>query len=168
MAASSCSTRSSDRARCAATQFSTTFRTSPCPTHGDSVTEFPPNTFGNIAPINTLDFGSSSFSGGFVPLGLTFDSVGNLFVIAGRAIFEFPAGWTSGTSPISSISGSATQLNGAEAMDLDVNGNIYVANSSSNAVTIYPAGSNGNVPPTVTISGQNTGLNLPLGIAVVK
>jgi hypothetical protein len=50
-----------------------------------------------------------------------------------------------------------------------VTGNIFVANSNlsgDDRVTVYAAGSSGNVTPIQTISGSNTGLSDILGIAV--
>jgi hypothetical protein len=46
---------------------------------------------------------------------------------------------------------------------------IYVTNQGafpSGSVTVFDAGANGNVAPSATISGTNTGLNHPVGIAV--
>src|ERR1700742_2114797 len=43
---------------------------------------------------------------------------------------------------------------------------IYVANSGGNSITEYPAKAGGNVSPTTTISGANTGLSSPDGLAV--
>ena len=45
-------------------------------------------------------------------------------------------------------------------------GGIYVANTLSDSVTAYQASSNGNVVPSITISGSNTGLAGPDGIAL--
>jgi hypothetical protein len=36
----------------------------------------------------------------------------------------------------------------------------------SGAITVYPAGATGDIPPQRSISGSNTGLFFPLGIAV--
>jgi hypothetical protein len=54
---------------------------------------------------------------------------------------------------------------------LDSTGKIYVANcgkceGNTDGVTVYPAGSNGNVTPTVVITGASTGLNIPGGLAL--
>ena len=43
---------------------------------------------------------------------------------------------------------------------------IYVANSGNNSITEYAATASGNVSPTRTISGSNTGLRAPDGLAV--
>jgi hypothetical protein len=50
---------------------------------------------------------------------------------------------------------------------LDAAGNIYVTNDrASNSITVYPAGSKGDVAPKAIISGSNTGLSTPRGIAI--
>lgn len=41
---------------------------------------------------------------------------------------------------------------------------LYVANKNGNAVTAYAPNANGDVAPSVTIAGANTGLDQPLGI----
>lgn len=55
-----------------------------------------------------------------------------------------------------------------EPMGIAIDGidNIYTANETYNWITVYTAGSTGNVPPMNTIKGKKTGLNIPLGIAV--
>ena len=47
-------------------------------------------------------------------------------------------------------------------------GNIYVTNYSNGpgTITVYAAGASGNVMPTATIAGSNTGLDGPRGIAL--
>ncbi|MFY9884728.1 MAG: hypothetical protein WCB01_01245 [Candidatus Cybelea sp.] len=53
---------------------------------------------------------------------------------------------------------------------LDGSNNIYVANeggpSAHGIVTVYAAGANGDVAPVNTISGANTELAEPRGIAI--
>jgi sugar lactone lactonase YvrE len=63
------------------------------------------------------------------------------------------------------ITGPETGLNGSSGIALDSNGNIYIANTAG-SVTVYPAGSNGDVIPIATINGSNTGLNGPDGVAL--
>ncbi|HUO06489.1 MAG TPA: choice-of-anchor D domain-containing protein [Candidatus Binataceae bacterium] len=74
-------------------------------------------------------------------------------------------------SPIYDISGSNTGLDGPVSLTTDSGRNIYVANlvggsSGTGSITVYSEGSNGNVSPSATISGSNTGLNYPYGIAL--
>jgi hypothetical protein len=42
---------------------------------------------------------------------------------------------------------------------------LAVANWGNDSVTEYALTANGNVPPTATLGGGNTGINLPFGIA---
>ena len=41
---------------------------------------------------------------------------------------------------------------------------LFVANFTSNSITVYAAGATGNATPTATIAGSNTGLNGPVGV----
>ena len=66
------------------------------------------------------------------------------------------------------IAGSNTGLATPFDVAVDAPGNVYVANwnNSFPSITVYAAGSNGNVAPVQTISGSNTGLGAPSGIAL--
>jgi hypothetical protein len=119
-----------------------------------------------------MDFGTH--------FGITVDSEHQLytFVCANvgcglPAVNIYAAGANGDAAPIATITGSNTGLvNGPDGfVAVDNDGDIYVASSAgclscASAVTVYPAGSNGNVTPTQTISGSNTGLMEPTGIAV--
>src|SRR5208282_211668 len=66
-----------------------------------------------------------------------------------------------------------TQLGAPQGIVLDSAENIYVTNQGGSppnapgfSVTIYGAGSSGNVAPLETIMGSNTGLNVPQGITL--
>src|SRR3989442_13272946 len=52
----------------------------------------------------------------------------------------------------------------------DAAGNLYVVNSwsssGSTSITVYAAGASGNATPSATITGNNTGLSGPHGIAL--
>ena len=80
-------------------------------------------------------------------------------------------------APVATIGGSKTLLDDPAGVAVDSDGNLYVANAQGNpfaakknvekgSVTVYRAGSNGNVAPIATISGGRTGLSYPLGIAL--
>ncbi|HEV3092291.1 MAG TPA: hypothetical protein VGX91_12700, partial [Candidatus Cybelea sp.] len=49
---------------------------------------------------------------------------------------------------------------------LDSSANIYVANYRDSTVTVYAAGTTGNVAPIRTLGGAKTELNVPVGVAV--
>jgi len=80
-------------------------------------------------------------------------------------------------APVATIGGSKTLLDDPAGVAVDSDGNLYVANAQGNpfaakknvekgSVTVYRAGSNGNVAPIANISGSKTGLSYPLGIAL--
>ena len=120
------------------------------------------------------------------PQGLVLDSTGNIYVAdESNGVLIYPAlGSSTGAlneDPTATIAGSSTGLAFSGGIALDSSRNIYVANCSTledggctagdgNSVMVYPplGGSSGklNEAPTATISGSNTGLNQPLGVAL--
>ena len=132
----------------------------------DSVTAYPTGASGNVAPI-------SPGTALCWPTGVAVDSKGNIYVanFINSTVTVYPAGSNGNIAPSSTIGGSNTGLNRPTAIALDASGNIYVTNDGSSfrgtdTVTVYPAGSNGNVAPSSTIGGSNTGLSLPQGVAL--
>ena len=86
-------------------------------------------------------------------------------------IVVYAAGASGTPTPIATIKGGKTELSLPSGITLDASNNIYVANSgggpsSRGIVTVYTAGANGDVAPVNTISGSNTGLAEPRGIAI--
>jgi hypothetical protein len=83
----------------------------------------------------------------------------------------YPTNASGNTAPTATITGSLTGLSQPFGIATDAN-YIYVANWENsglvkgNSVTIYPINAKGNVAPTRTIIGSNTGLGNCLGIAV--
>jgi 6-phosphogluconolactonase (cycloisomerase 2 family) len=61
--------------------------------------------------------------------------------------------------------GSYTDLTTPTGLALDAEDNIYVANSIGNSITVYAAGTTGNVAPIRTIAGSLTNLAAATGIA---
>ncbi len=82
------------------------------------------------------------------------------------AVLSYALGATGNVSPVTTLAGSATGLDGTGAVAIDPNGRVYVANEDSATITEYAYGQTGNVAPSATISGSNTGLALPDGLAV--
>ncbi len=143
-----------------------------------SVFVYPAGSNGNAAPIATISGSNTGLRG---PIGMAVDSSGKIYAAGynsntGYSVLVYAAGSNGNVAPIATISGSNTGLIGPIGTAVDSSGKIYVANDGiyndfgveivPPSVLVYPAGSNGNVAPTATISGSNTGLNLPVGIAV--
>ncbi len=135
-----------------------------------SVFVYPAGSNGNAAPIATFREMSSDLS---YPVGIAVDSSGKIYVAdqGVSSVFVYSAGSNGNVAPIATISGSSTGLVQPYGIAVDSSGKIYVANEGSyrtlvGTVTVYSAGSNGNVAPIATISGSKTGLAEPQGIAV--
>ena len=127
----------------------------------------------NEAPTATI---SGSNTGLVSPEGIALDSSRNIYVAddSAASVFVYPAlGSSTGLlneAPTATISGSNTGLNTPYGIALDSSGNIYVADTLAASVFVYPplGSSTGllNEAPTATISGSNTGLSYPEGIAL--
>jgi hypothetical protein len=146
------------------------------PTPG-SITVYRAGANGNVSPIATIAGSNSAFAG---LSGLAIDASGKIYAasetynFSAPAILIFAAGASGNASPIATITGSNTGLNGPQHIALDGAGNIYVANTGgiavegegSGNVLVYAAGATGNVSPMATIAGSMTGLSDPEGIAL--
>jgi sugar lactone lactonase YvrE len=114
---------------------------------------------------------ATSASGASATLALLFG--GKIYVAdnAGNSLTVYAAN-PSGTlneAPIATLFGGATGLLGPWGIALDASGNIYATNRSPyNSVTVYPANPSGSIDPSplAAISGSNTGLGQPYGIAL--
>jgi DNA-binding beta-propeller fold protein YncE len=129
------------------------------------VLAFPASGNGDIAPL-------ASGTGPGSPHYVAFDKKGNIYVSNGCSndVTIFAKGSSGDATPIATIGGAATGLSTPEGIAVDPKGgNIYVANAGGN-VTIYPAlGSSTemlNEAPIAIISGSNTDLLKPIGIAL--
>ena len=138
---------------------------------GDSINVYSAESSGNVAPIAVI---SGSATGLAFPSGVAVDSIGNIYATnkANDSITVYAAGSNGNVAPMATISGSNTGLDTPSAIALDSSGIIYVTNEggfdgNNASVTVYPAGSNGNVSPGLTIGGSATQLARPQGIAVL-
>ncbi|MFZ0245007.1 MAG: NHL repeat-containing protein, partial [Candidatus Binatus sp.] len=128
------------------------------------------------APIATISGNNGNITGLNEPVGIALDSSQNIYVVDNGAtsVFVYPAlGSSTGTlieAPIATISGNITGLDSPKNIALDSSQNIYVTDDGATSVFVYPAlgSSTGvlNENPTATISGSNTDLQNPYGIAV--
>ncbi len=134
----------------------------------DSVTVYAASATGAARPIATIQGRSTGLSN---PTGIALDSKGNIYVANQPfgSITVYAAGSNGNVWPTAIITGSATGLANPTGIALDSSGNIYVSDrgdQNAGSIMIYPAGSDGNVKPSATISGNRTGLASPWGIAL--
>jgi hypothetical protein len=139
----------------------------------DSITVYPAGSNGNATPSATI---SGASTGLLVPSGIALDSSGNMYVtnpgsqVGGAdSITVYPAGSNGNATPSATISGTSTALDSPGGIAVDSSGNIYVTNDGglvggSDSITVYSAGSNGNVAPSETLLAL--GLAAPAGIVV--
>jgi hypothetical protein len=96
---------------------------------------------GNQPPIATIANLSQ-------PTGLAFDTSNDLYITTYLAISKYGPGLTGALgTPTSVITGSSTDIFGDYGMWVDSAGKIYSAGSAD--IAIFPAGTNGNVAPTL-------------------
>jgi hypothetical protein len=143
----------------------------------DSVLVFAAGAIGDMQPIQRISGAKTGLS---APQGIAVDSEGNIYVsslgcegCSGPAVLVFAAGANGNKKPIRIISGANTQLAYPTNISLDASGNLYVANAVyfpstglGNSITVYAAGARGNVAPIQSISGYNTLLESPEGVAL--
>jgi hypothetical protein len=134
--------------------------------NANTVSVYPIGKFGNVKNLVT-DPGLLS------PNAIARDGAGNLYVANtdGDSVTVYAANANGSPNPIATITGSETGLKSPSGIALDIKGNIYVANakggtSSQGSITVYPPHSTGDATPVATISGANTGLNEPVGVAL--
>ncbi len=146
----------------------------------NTVTIYAADAEGNVPPLAVIG-GSLTLLAN--PAAIALDASGKIYALntGTTAITVYPP-LANGAAilnepPVAVIRGSKTQLRDPVAMAVDAAGDVYVANQrggptrpvkdySPGVITIYSAGSNGNVAPAVMIKGRATGLTNPVGIAL--
>jgi sugar lactone lactonase YvrE len=144
------------------------------PSNSGSVTVYPPGSNGNIAPAAAI-VSASALS---APIGIALDRNGKIYVAnysggpgGNGSVTIYSAASNANLAPRATIAGPHTKLAGPVGIAVDGFGTIYVTNRGVNGIplsriTMYPAGSNGDVAPSATIEGPDTWLALPYGIAI--
>jgi sugar lactone lactonase YvrE len=129
------------------------------------ITEYANGASADSKPVATIE-GSNTGLGN--PSGEHFDSDGNLWVANPQAgatsVTEYPKGANGNVTPKTTIVGSNTGLSGPNGVAVEADGTVVVANSDATgggSITEYAKGMSGNVAPSATISGNNTGLSTP-------
>jgi DNA-binding beta-propeller fold protein YncE len=143
----------------------------------DGVFVYAAGTFTPIATISARISGLTTDLDN--PVAVAVDSAGKIYVANNGSqngnsdtVSVYAAGANSKVVPTATLTGSNTQLNGPAGIGLDSGGHIYVVdnagngNGGSNSVTVYPEATNGNVAPSMTISGASTGLFDPQAVAL--
>jgi sugar lactone lactonase YvrE len=106
--------------------------------------------------------------------GLGFDSSGNLWFVnsAGNSLLEFSKAELKKAVPKPTVTisaGSANALNAPDDLVFDRSGDVWVANTGASTVVEFSKSElakSGSPAPARTISGQATGLNYPMSLAV--
>jgi DNA-binding beta-propeller fold protein YncE len=138
----------------------------------DTVTVYPLNwTDPNTPPVRTLGGGLTGLAS---PTGLSLDRVnGELFVanLGNDSVTVYPRTWpvlVPNTAFLRRLIGGATLLNDPADVAVDaVHNELFVANFSSDSVTVYPrTWVVPNTAPTRTLSGASTGLDGPQDLDV--
>jgi hypothetical protein len=108
------------------------------------------------------------------PVGIAVASNGDIWVanFGGASVMKFTAGSSGNASVAVTLAGANTMINLPSYLALDAAGNLYVSNDgsgvsppTSDAILIFASGSNGDVAPNAILSGSNTHLDLPTGLA---
>jgi sugar lactone lactonase YvrE len=144
------------------------------PSMSGSVTSYAPGSTGDAKPRASI---VGPDTGLHDPFGIVVDCKGDIYVanyeggpVEAGSITVYRHDSDGNAKPIRTIAGGNTGLRQPHGIALDPGGNIYVANytggpSESGSITVYPAGSNGNVAPGRAIAGPSTGIDHPWGIA---
>ena len=126
---------------------------------------------GDLAPLGVLGGPACAL---FNPLFLTLDRIGsgNLYVSNPNSsslpqsinVYRQPIAGDRQPSPF--IFGSKTSMTSPAGIGLDSSRNIYVADTATNRIVVFPAGSDKNQPPLFAIGGPHAGMSQPIGVAL--
>jgi hypothetical protein len=116
--------------------------------------------FGCVSPLR-LPGGGGGGGGGLGSIYVSNSSANSILR------FENASAASGNVVPNATISGSSTQLTSPQYLAVDAaNDRLYIANQGASSVLVYEGAStkNGNIAPSRTISGSNTGLASPVDV----
>ena len=147
------------------------YATSPA---NDMITVYARGAYGIPNPIATITGNKTGLN---YPVGIAVDARGKIFVAnegvgADASVTVYRPRSSGNVTPSAIISGDKTMLSRPSGLALDSAGNLYVSNRGGPAgpgsITVYSAGSSGDVPPTRVIGRLLPGGFAPAGIALDK
>jgi hypothetical protein len=138
---------------------------------GSSLVSFPMAASGNAAPSTVITGSSTNIVSAS---GLAADAQGNLYVSVELAILVFPPGATGNVAAARTIAGPNALPSTDDFVGVAVapNGTVYAASelpggtNRNPKILVFPAGSNGNVAPSATITGSSTTMQAVLAMGV--
>lgn len=134
------------------------------PTLASSILVFAAGSAGNISPSSFI---AGSNTGLNFPAGIFIDTNKKLWIAntggstGNGSILQFAITAVGNVAPANVISGPLTGLISPTSVILDAAGNIYVTDSTLNAILVFAPSASGNVAPVRTIAGAATKLNNP-------
>lgn len=136
--------------------------------NGNVLSVFPRTGNGNVAPLRTISGSNTGFNNG--PIGIALDAVNDEFAVTNPffgpgfvpSVLFFARTAGGNVSPLRVLVGQPTGLNSPNGLAVDAaRGEVLVANSLGNSISIYARNVSGSAPPLRTITGSNTQLNNP-------
>jgi 6-phosphogluconolactonase (cycloisomerase 2 family) len=118
-----------------------------------------------LTSANGIVTASAQIGGLSAPLGVAVEGNGKIVVVDGGTVKVFAANANGFPTPLQTISGSNTLLNGPAGVAVGSSG-IFVADSSTPAVTSYGIRANGDSAPVRDLAGSMTMLAAPIGVAI--
>jgi DNA-binding beta-propeller fold protein YncE len=121
-------------------------------TGSGSVTVYPQNANGNVAPSRTITGASTNLSNPSQP---SVDTANGVYWIANsnnQSVTAYDRLANGNAAPLQDIVGGLTLLNNPLGVFVDtVNGAVWVTDSGNGSVTVYPQAGTGNIPPSQII-----------------
>jgi len=132
---------------------------------------FPAGSSGNVAPAYTI---SGSNTGLGFPDDIVVGFNGELYVTSGfggpvNSITVYSSGASGNATPVQDITGPNTDFGLPDDLAVDSSGDIFVTDSESTlgpAVLEFASGATGDVAPSSSLVGSNTGFSEPEGVFV--